>query len=74
MKYSIPKFFVDYFDNYSNPILEYPIKGRRFIADLKATINGQDWVMEFVSTKKEDFIECAVRLEMWKTYKETYGL
>ena len=57
MKYSIPKFFGDYFDNYSNPILEYPIKGSRFIADLKATINGQDWVMEFVSTKKEDFIE-----------------
>lgn len=74
LKYSIPKFFGDYFDNYSNPILEYPIKGSRFIADLKATINGQDWVMEFVSTKKEDFIECAVRLEMWKTYKETYGL
>jgi hypothetical protein len=74
LKYSVPKFFGEYFDNYSNPILEYPINGGRVRADLKATINGQDWVMEFVSTKKDDFIECAVRLEVWKMYKEAYGL
>lgn len=74
LKYSIPKFFGDYFDDYSNPILEYRINRGRVIADLKATINGQDWVMEFVATKKDDFIECAVRLEMWKMYKETYDL
>ncbi|WP_296686221.1 hypothetical protein [Flavobacterium sp.] len=74
LKFSIPKFFEDHFEGYSNPILDYRINKSKVVADLKATLNGEDWVIEFVATKKSDFIENAVRLEMWKMYKETYGL
>ncbi|RKE77856.1 hypothetical protein [Chryseobacterium sp. AG363] len=63
-------------ENAKNPREEERIKvvDGFFISDLIVEIDREDWIFEFKMATKDDYIQEAVRKEIWELYKKEYNL
>ena len=75
LKFSIPKLIGEFFENVKDIIDNHQyntVNNKVKIADLMVNIDGKYWIFEYKLAKKDNFINSAVRLELWELYKKTY--
>ncbi len=72
LEYATPKLLESYFgDALTDYKLDVKIQNNAMV-DFVAQLDGEKWAFEFKATNKNDFIDTAMRLELWKIYRETY--